>query len=495
MEKQIIEFRKMPAFQRLSAYYKQNTVFDILGTQRSETHHSAFIAWLLNPAASHNLQDSALRQFLAIAALKADESKCGSDEVRNHLLSGNYKLQIECIKTEQSIIGLAGAKRADMAGIIEQDSKGEFKKDKLNRFDIWMLLRISFHIDQGQEQQWTVPVVIENKIYSNEGKSQTERYDRALGVLSTLFCNDHYYQPIRVYLTPTGAAEPRAASFIHLTYQNLVDYVIQPCTKANACTEADMMINGYIRNLSCPSNGTGDNEKDYSILAISELESNDLEEIFNTDIFQTTLSNVYYNEAKTLLGEIESTAINPILVQFWTANENLFKVVLYNHFKNDEAKLKVVKKIINTSNRDTTRYVVSTQHGALNTKPASKSEASFLIFKAYCEMKHKELSRELTINELRKEFDCSLNSYYHNRYLNHLFYDFTSEVTFDSPNSKIYGHEICSASDTWDFYWDDAHVLPHVEGEVRSVKMWRQDDFAKLIEKADKLGITVEQQS
>ena len=186
MEKQILDFSKMPVVQRLNAYYKQNTLFDILGTQRSETHHSAFIAWLLNPSASHNLQDRALRQFLAIAALNTEDCKC-KRELRTHLLSGNYQLQVECIKTEQSIVGLAGINKADLAGIIEQDAKGEFKKDKLNRFDIWMLLHISFNSDQGQEQQWIVPVVIENKIYSKEGNSQTERYESALRILRTAF--------------------------------------------------------------------------------------------------------------------------------------------------------------------------------------------------------------------------------------------------------------------------------------------------------------------
>ena len=41
-------------------------------------------------------------------------------------------------------------------------------------------------------------------------------------------------------------------------------------------------------------------------------------------------------------------------------------------------------------------------------------------------------------------------------------------------------------------YWDDAHVLPHVEGSVRSVKMWRKSDFDKLVKKADEYGIVVE---
>lgn len=492
MEKQIIDFRKMPAFQRLNSYYSQNTFFDILGTQRSETHHSAFIAWLLNPAASHNLQDRALRQFLAIAAFKADdESKCSDSDVRNHLISGDYLLSVECVKTEQPIVGLAGAKKADITDIFEQD--GQLKSDKLDRFDIWILLHISFTSVQGKDVEYIMPVVIENKIYSKEGKAQTERYNRALWVLQTVFCANRYYQPIGVYLTPSGATGPKSDAFIHLTYQDLVDYVIQPCADKNSCTEADIMINGYIRNLSCSANGTNDNEKEYSILAISETESNDLETIFNTNIFQTTLSNVYYNEAKTLLGKTVSIEPNPVLEQFWTANENLFKVVLYNHFKDDEVKMNVVEKIVKTGNRDTTRYIISTEDGVLNSKPASKSEASFLIFKAYCLKKYNELSRDLTIDELRNEFGCSLNNYYHNRFLNHLFYDFANEVTVDCSNSNIYGKEI-TETDTWDFCWDEDHILPHVTGQVRSVKMWRQDDFANLIEKAKKLGITVDEQ-
>ena len=36
------------------------------------------------------------------------------------------------------------------------------------------------------------------------------------------------------------------------------------------------------------------------------------------------------------------------------------------------------------------------------------------------------------------------------------------------------------------------HVLRHVDGEVRSVKMWRKDDFTRLKNKAAQYGIVVE---
>ena len=67
-ERLILDFYKLPAFQKLSAYYMQSTVFNVLGVERSENRQSAFLAWLLNPKSSHGLNDSA-RTFLWMPAL------------------------------------------------------------------------------------------------------------------------------------------------------------------------------------------------------------------------------------------------------------------------------------------------------------------------------------------------------------------------------------------------------------------------------------------
>jgi hypothetical protein len=258
-----------------------------------------------------------------------------------------------------------------------------------------------------------------------------------------------------------------------------------------------MLINGYIRNLSCPSNQDAENVRDYSILAIAETESQDLEVLFKSVTFEAALRSVFPEEAQALLGQttIEMPDDTALLEQFWNANENLFKIVLYNHFKNDKEKLAVVQKIVKVNNRDNTRYFVAVKQGEpwLNNKAASKSEASFLIFKAYC-LSRREMnpSVELTVDDLRSEFDCSLNSYYHNRFLKYLFYDFDEDVTVDVEGNKHFGNDLCPESDDWDFYWDNDHILPNVKGQVRSVKMWRKDDFDRLVEKARKLGIMVE---
>ena len=504
--KLILDFYKLPEFQRLNAYYMQSTVFNVLDIQRSENRHSAFLAWLLNPDASHSLKEMPLRKFLTLIAAKADyQDKCYYNQVRQHLLSGDYQLNVDCVKTEQSIVGLANERLSDLDGIVEKTDNGQFKKDGQNRFDIWMLVHITFTDEQDCERNWTVPIVVENKIYSSEGyvgneeKAQTMRYHRAMGVLQNVVCDDNYCQPLLVYLTPSDAKkEPTAPSFIHLTYQDMLDYVIQPCASAEKNdAEAGVLINGYIRNLSCPSKNDGESKRDYSILAIAETESQDLEVLFKSVIFETALRSVFPEEAQTLLGQptTEMPDDTPLLEQFWNANESLFKIVLYNHFKNDKEKLAVVQKIVKVNNRDNTRYFVAVKQGEpwLNKKAASKSEASFLIFRAYCLSRHEmNPSVELTVDDLRSEFDCSLNSYYHNRFLKYLFYDFDEDVTVDVEGNKHFGNYLCPESDDWDFYWDDEHRLPNVKGDVRSVKMWRKDDFDRLVEKAVKLGIVVE---
>lgn len=507
MQKNILDFYRIPEFQKLSAYYMQSTVFNILGVQRSENRHSAFLAWLLNPNASHSLKEIPMRKFLTLLAAEADdEEKCYMYQVRQHLLSGNYQLRVDCVKTEQSIVSLADSKLSDLNGIVEKTDKNQFKTDSQNRFDIWIIAHITFTDEQDREQYWTLPIVVENKIYSPEGnagdkeKAQTVRYNRAMGVLQNVVCNDNYCQPLMVYLTPSDAKEPTSHAFIHLTYQDLLDYVIQPCAIINSVegsgSETNVLINGYIRNLSCPSNRDGERERDYSILAIADTESQDLESLFGLEVFEAALRSVFPVETKKLLGQTTKDITDEILLeQFWNANENLFKIVLYNHFKNDKNKLSIVQKIVKVSNRDNTRYFVATKQGEqwLNKKAASKSEATFLIFKAYCQLHHDQNpSAELTVDDLRKAFDCSLNSYYHNRFLKHLFYDFENEITVDVESSKYFGCDILPESNTWDFYWDDAHRLPYVKGNVRNVKMWRKNDFDCLVDWAKKeFGIVV----
>lgn len=226
----------------------------------------------------------------------------------------------------------------------------------------------------------------------------------------------------------------------------------------------------------------------YNMLAIAQSEDESLEVIYNSKAFQTAFRALYYNEAKNLLEEDFETADETTLVtDFWNSNENLFKVVLYNHCKNNPDKLKIISKVIKTNNRDNTRYLIGIGEDNwlnANGKPASKSEASYLIFKAYL-MEYPAT----TLAELRKAFPCEeLNAYYYDRYYNDLFYesnpDNVDETGYEILTYTAGKHKGEEAMAKRSFYLDEEKLLPIENGQKNAmcVKMWRKGDFDKLVE-------------
>ena len=504
IEDLILALKKEKAYQELNAYYGQATPFSILMVERSENRHSSFIHWLLNPSSSHSLKDAPLRDFLSLLATKADsQEKCFYPQVRERLITGDYELEILDTGVERSIVSLLGCKRDAAAPYLESTKKGDIGTGSANRFDIWMLLKISFVNKDDTTETWTIPFVIENKIYSKEGsakdpnKAQTVRYHRIINMLKDQFCSDNYYQPLLAYLSPEDADPPTSPSFVKISYQDLLDHVIQPSEYLATCkgSESVYMLDGYIRNLSCPSDKENGQGTDYSILAISPNENALLEEVYKSEAFKVVLCALYEKEAKSLLGSdfIKYEDDLSLAEQFWNANESLFKIIIYNHFKNDPAAMKIVRRIVKETNRDNSKYMVAAQEGQwLNAKPASKSEASYLIAKARCILRHNlDPKNFVTVEDLNSDFDGSLNEYYRNRFLVNLFYDIDQPIEYDVPGTKAYGNCL-DISNTWDFYTDNKHALPFVSGNVRGVKMWRKEDFERLIEKAKSFGIIVE---
>ena len=490
---------KMPAYQKLNAYYQHNTIYNVLGIERNENRHSAFIAWILNPIESHSLGEIPMRKFLSLIATKAYHAKESmTEEVLRHLITGNYKIKSSTIKNEQSIIGLINSQRDKFPDIVKN---GVWKDNAQNRFDIWMLLEITLNNSSDKEATWNIPLILENKIYSTEGyhddseKAQTVRYSKAMKIICKDLGLRDNCQPLMVYLTPAYSAEPKCKSFLHLTYQELLDHVISPASmlasSRNISDDAKILIDGYIRNLSCPAKN--DNKKDYSILAIDEDENKYLEEIYESEAYQIALAKIHSNEAILLMGNKnkDNEDKDPpyqFIDDFWNANEDLFKIVLYNHFKNEKNKITIVNKIVKGSNRDNTRYFVFANNTVLNEKPASKSESSYLIFKAYCIQNHE---RDLTLEDLRSAFPVSINQYYCKKYFQHLFYNIDDSLSFD-VKGRFDGKKVNLKDNPWDFYQDQAHEFPNVDKNIRSVKMWRKDDFDRLLEKARSLGIRIE---
>ena len=62
--KQLSNLLKDPELERLSLSLNTPNFFSILGATRAELRHSSFLAWLLSPNESHNLNTVFLKWFL-----------------------------------------------------------------------------------------------------------------------------------------------------------------------------------------------------------------------------------------------------------------------------------------------------------------------------------------------------------------------------------------------------------------------------------------------
>jgi hypothetical protein len=323
-----------------------------------------------------------------------------------------------------------------------------------------------------------VPVIIENKIYSNEGKEQTMRYYNA--ALDYRQEDSVESIPMGVLLTVENKV-PSCDVFVNITYQELLTYVIEPLVSSIA-PDSSKFVESFIRNLGRPA--LTDN-KYYGVLAVSKKERGMLERVVenNKAVFNTAFDFLYNTkkivDQEYLIADISEND-KDILRLLWDANEVVFKAVLY-HLYGKEHK-KELDKLFKSSNRDTSKYVVSFKGKALfGGKRLSKAMTACAIFQAYL----KEYPAT-TLTELQKAFPCKeLNDYYYDRYYNDLFYEYKPDVVDEEGFELVYTgkrYEGNPSRAIWDFYLKDELLLP-IENGAKSamcVKMWRKGDFDKL---------------
>jgi hypothetical protein len=221
------------------------------------------------------------------------------------------------------------------------------------------------------------------------------------------------------------------------------------------------------------------------VLAVSKKERGMLERVVenNKEVFNTAF-NLLYNTKKIVDQEYLMTDISEndkdVLHLLWDANEVVFKAVLY-HLYGKEHK-KELDKLFKSSNRDTSKYVVSYKDKALfGGKRLSKAMTACAIFQAYL----KEYPAT-TLSELQKAFPCKeLNDYYYDRYYNDLFYEYKPDVVDEEGFDLVFTgkrYEGIPSRAYWDFYLKKEKLLP-IENGAKSamcVKMWRKGDFDKL---------------
>lgn len=204
------------------------SIFNILHRESKEDDHTYFLAWLLNPAESHGLNDFASRRFFTMVG------RCICE-----LPNAKICRQTQSIKKLAEVL-IAGDFPLNIERISPQDWCDRGRMD--------LVLEA---IIRGQPTR----LVLENKICSTESNDQTCRYwDELVARQKT-----DGYQPLGVYLTPVSSvmlldpalSRPECAcpTFVHVNYQMLLDEVLVPCLP-QARTDARVLIQQYVHTLN-----------------------------------------------------------------------------------------------------------------------------------------------------------------------------------------------------------------------------------------------------
>lgn len=187
---------------------------EIFEDERTESSHSGFIAWLLKDAELLERYDSPLYRLLHLAYQRSNQQNCDiSNRIATLLFNQVFHLENLHVYREYPI-------RVDPYGD--------------GRLDIYIQCRVS-----GQD----IFVIIENKVKSGE----TIKYDTNKNALyqSDAYCKwiDNQYPDalrILIFLSPISQKELdqltlegrmsrcRCKDFIHINYQDILDYIIQP---------------------------------------------------------------------------------------------------------------------------------------------------------------------------------------------------------------------------------------------------------------------------
>jgi len=468
----ILEMYNSRPYQALAAFYNKQTVFNILKIERNENRHSAFLRWLFDPSENHNLGDVALKKFLGLYASCA--SAC---PLTSAFITGNYQLDVlECTTEKMTDAGKTG-----------------------KRMDIWMELKVTY-----DSNEYIVPVVIENKIYSNQSENQTENYHDF--VEAFIGKTGEKYVPVEVFLAPENK-KCTCPFFTHITYQQLLIWVLEPVFLLDEDSESGKLLDAFIRNLSKPATDTSDSDTKQSIkneadtiLAVSKREADYLQDLYKEykDVLDHAIVAVVGDKAKsifpatfdTLRSDIEAEGTMETLLNLWDANSDIFRSVLYVcRDKICPGQPDKVLECFKSSKRDNSKYVVERRNEEGNwesaawnfAKPMPKGRAACLFFTVW----GRAHSESLTVDDIKSAFPLSLNAYYGHRKDGKF-----DSIVYTSPDDEIAvsttpesSFQIPLKVATWEFYTDG--YLGRVgldNGDiVYLVKMWRKDDFDRLL--------------
>lgn len=308
VEEWLMQFHSNQATRAIIRKINQNSILDIYGIARSETHHSKFLAWLFNPNESHNTGELALRKLLNIAVRRGIEQNNQSEDflwVKKRVLTS---------ATHSS------TSASNVQVLTESYVEAQGKKGTKGRIDILIQ-----NVELGTEP---INIVIENKIYSNEHDEQTTTYFEGI---NKKFPDQ---KNIFLYLTPKSNWEmPKVdgpsctcKDFIEINYQDILTEVLTSILDEPISSATKIAIEDYIHCITSPSI----HSKNYNTMAVDK-------------------------------------ETNEMLKKFWDANEDLIRAAIYAFASSEDEdskdEINNLKEALDsyTISRDYTQYRINGQ--------------------------------------------------------------------------------------------------------------------------------------
>ena len=282
-------------------YLGKKNIFGIISKSRNESTHSRFVAELLSGTFFNgDSRESTLLHFLDIILYRAGkENKVA--EVNEHLRRAilTRSVMFERVETECELSVWKYQKEYS-----KFTTQASAEKD--DRLDIYLKFKLQTPIAGRHELE----IFIENKVNALEHDAQTERYFEA--------CNNcGHKRPFQlfVYMTPhpfrdmdhyeglNRKMRPECPHYIHICYQDIVDYVIEPLLIDEGLdTDKRNMLREYVSCLELPAMPDSESEHqqaDLSIMAIGSRERHLVRAFMEDDVNRWLISKAV--EAK--LGE------------------------------------------------------------------------------------------------------------------------------------------------------------------------------------------------
>lgn len=398
----MLQFNNDPDFIKLRDRYATKSFLEIMSTDRSETRHSSFLAWLLEgkdfPVKEQDhpiihLLDILIRRESEQSSPEQSTEKLVPDDIKNMVLSRNIKsIQVHEVSTEKLIRDLS-------------------KIQSIDRLDIY----IHCTIESKNGKQKEIEFIIENKVGSKENgkkkqsedegaeiddyynKTQTQRYYFALS--NDLKAKNQDSTNIFIYLTPISNADlgnfkdlkadqkSKSKHFININYQDILDNIIEPLLSSeDISTRIHTLLEEYVLSLSLPAlleekDKKKQNIKGSIIMATRQADIEIIKKILVSDAYKNLIKESLYS---VLQGEDNN--IDSLLFSFGTTYERLLTAILriwIERKESDSEDLNDLYKKLLKNPKDNTKFIIECDENKTAVNKIGKCCFAVEMLKAY----------------------------------------------------------------------------------------------------------------